>query len=202
MVFEANKDNERERLEKQNQEKDTKKSLLDFWENEENDKKLLNNPKWWNKAITMMKDDIVKKSKEINDPESEKKINDLTKVLDWYTKLWKLNKEQAEKLSDIYKQINSIEATNHAEDAKWWEEVKNSINKSKNDYAKKLLDATESLDKFLKNNHEEAMDKQKQSSEKMHEARTNQKEPLSSYESLEVPPSQKNPKEKSPEAIV
>lgn len=178
--------------EEQKEKQETKDSLLNFWKwNEENDDKLLKNPNSWNKVINSMKEDIIKKHNELNDPNSKEKIENLTKSLDWYTKLWKLNKEQAKELSEIYNQIVSIESTEHAEDTKSWEEASKSIQTKKQEYINKLDEATERLDKLLKNNHEEAMNKQKQSSEIMQEARKNQQEPPSAYASLEIPPSQK-----------
>lgn len=198
-----NKKDDLEKQQEQKKEQETKDTLLNFWNWEnENAKKLLNDPKWWEKSVKAIKDDIKEKSKEFNDPETKAKIEGLTKNIDGYAKLWKLNEEQAKELADMYKQINSVESTEHAEDAERWELAKESINKSKNDYAKNLLDATDKLDKFLKNNHEEAMNKVTQWFKKWQKAREQQQEPPSAYESLEVPPSQKeSPKEKAPEAI-
>ena len=166
--------------------------LLNYWQtgNEKADSDFLKKYSW-KVIVKSMLDDINSKSKEINNSESNEKIQALETAMKWYTKLWKLTQEQAIQLSQIYKQIDTIEATNHAEDAEWWEKTQKSMDESKKDYAQKLNNAIEKLNEFLKNNHEQAQQKIKDNSNQMQEARSQQQEPAWAYESLEFPPSRK-----------
>lgn len=169
--------------------------LAGFWNDKEKDTKFLEktNGKDVVKSIT---DDLDKKSKELNDPKAKAKIEALSKNVKWYAEIWKLNEKQARELSDIYKTINSIEWTEHAEDAKWWEEAKKSMDMKNQEQTKKLTDACDRLDELLKSHSEEAKTKVENDAKKWQatreEAEKTSKSEVASFEAnMEFPPSQK-----------
>lgn len=151
--------------------KEIKDSLVDFWKNPDNYKKFLENPKSWENSVNAIKWDIDEKTKSIKNPENKAKIDEKIKWLEKYSKLGKLNPEQAQELSNVYKEIASIQWTEVKEDNIQWEEVHKSIEAKNEDYSKKLLDAVERLDKLLANHSEEAQKKVENDINKSKQAR-------------------------------
>lgn len=144
--------------------------LINFWNNKEKDNDFLEKTRWWD-IVKVITDDVEKKSKGLNDPVSKAKVEDLLKNVKWYSEIWKLNEKQAREISDIYKTINSIERTEHAENAKQWEDFKKSMDSKNQEETKKLIEACEKLESLLKNHHEEAQEKIKRDEERWREAR-------------------------------
>lgn len=144
--------------------------LINFWNNKEKDNDFLEKTRWWD-IVKVITDDVEKKSKGLNDPVSKAKVEDLLKNVKWYSEIWKLNEKQAREISDIYKTINSIERTEHAENAKQWEDFKKSMDSKNQEETKKLIEACEKLESLLKNHHEEAQEKIKKDGERWREAR-------------------------------
>lgn len=195
MSLEQKKENteQQEKLKEQ----ETKDALLNFWNNSENDKKALEDPKFGQNAVNTIKLDIKEKSKQVNDPKSQEQINDLTKELDNFSKIWKLNEEKAKELSTIYREIISVEGTEHKEDVIQNENFQKSSNEKKEINSKNLLDATEKLKDFLKNNQDNADKKFEDAQKNIKLAREegDKAQKISSSEAdnviLDFPPSQK-----------
>lgn len=164
--------------------------LMNFWNNEANDNDFLEKTKWWDIFKSVI-NNLNKKSNQLNDNESKAKIEELVKNIELYSNIWKLNKEQMNEMSDIFKEIESIEWTEHAEDAESWELARKSINNRIKSEYQKLIDACKRLESLIKNHNEEIQSKLKSNLEKMKLARNKQKEQQSSYENLEFPLSQK-----------
>lgn len=157
-------------LDKQQKEK-TIDSLKEFWEwNDKSDKKLLENQNWGKLVKWAVLENINKKLPGVNDPKTQEAISNLENQLNEIPD-GPLSKENAQKLKNTYNKLNNLEAQEFAQD---WEQAKDVQQKRdswKKEYADKLDEAVEEMRKILKNNHEEAMNKQKQGSEKMQEAR-------------------------------
>lgn len=184
MGIENKREDDLDKMEKQKQQEKTKNALDGFWEDKELSKKLLEDPKWWENAVSAIKWDIEEKTKNINDPKTKELVNDKMKSLDKYSKIGKLNEAQAKELSDIYKEISSLEWTEAKEWAQGWEDAKKSIDAKNQDYAQKLTDAVEKLDKLMKSHHEEAQAKVKADLQKAQEARNNPPEDLPNLDTL------------------
>lgn len=160
-----------ENQEKWKNEKEVRDNLASFWKNPEEDKKFLEDPKWWEKAVSAIKWDIEEKTKSIKNPENRAKIDEKLKWLEKYWKIGKLNSEQAQELSNVYKEIASIQWTEVKEDNIQWEEAHKAIEAKNQDYTKKLDNAIERLDKLLKNHNEESIKKVESDLNKSKEAR-------------------------------
>jgi hypothetical protein len=158
-------------LEKQNtnSEEDSAKKL----EKETEEKQKLewmfsseNNEAWWEnldweekidktKAVNLITEKIQEKSNNINDEQTQAQIDALMQEITVLNRPWKLTPEEKIQLWDIYKEIESLHGTEHAENAKAGEEAKKSNEASQKEYAQKLLDSTEKLRDFLKNSTDE-----------------------------------------------
>lgn len=164
MSFEKQQDLEKP---EQQEQENTKQDLENFWQNSQEDQKKLDDPKFWNKVVDVIQSDIKEKSKNINDTESKSQIDALNKEISSFCKLWKLDEEQIKQLQNVYKEIQSIQAIEHAEDSKSWNDVKDSIEQKQKDYTKQLLEATEKLHDFMKNNNKQKMKEQQANQDKI-----------------------------------
>lgn len=144
---------------KQKENEEIKQWLENFWKNPEADQKNIDNQDFWNKAVSMMQEDIKKKLESINDPETKEKMEWLSKEMKWYCKLWKLDNDQMKELSYIYKEIESLNSTEAGENTQRDKDIQTNNEKDKNDYTK-LLEVTEKLHDFMKGNHDKKMSEQ------------------------------------------
>ncbi len=175
MWLERKKEQENpEQQQKQNQE--TTDTLKNFWNWWDKDKKAIEDPQFWKKAVWVIESSINEKKSNINDENSKKQIDWLSQEIKQFSNLWKLDKDQIKELQSIYNKIEAIEWTEHAEDAKAGDEAREKMNQQKKSNAEALLKATESLRDFMKWNFEQQQEKQKEQAEKWRNAREEWKE--------------------------